>query len=166
MTRTSTESSNSERALSRRPDATGRTSLQTTMNTNPTEQLLAAFAPFFPQGTIGSYVNGELLPGEGEEIALVNPSTGATFIKYRDAGVAVVAKAAEAAVSGQRAWAALSHAERGRTMQEIGRLLRAHLEPLAQLESLSAGKPIRDCRGEALRVAEMFEYYGGWADKL
>jgi aldehyde dehydrogenase (NAD+) len=51
-------------------------------------------------------------------------------------------------------------------MQEVGRLLRTKIEPLAQLESISAGKPIRDCRGEALRVAEMFEYYGGWTDKL
>jgi acyl-CoA reductase-like NAD-dependent aldehyde dehydrogenase len=51
-------------------------------------------------------------------------------------------------------------------MQEAGRLLRANIEALAQLESVSAGKPIRDCRGEALRVAEMFEYYGGWTDKL
>ena len=51
-------------------------------------------------------------------------------------------------------------------MQEAGRLLRAKIEALAQLESISAGKPIRDCRGEALRVAEMFEYYGGWTDKL
>jgi len=136
------------------------------MNLNPTEQLLAAFAPFFPEGVIGSYVNGEVLPGEGADIALVNPSNGQTFIKYKDAGAAVVSKAADAAVAGQKVWAALSHAERGRIMQEIARALRANLEPLAQLESLSAGKPIRDCRGEALRVAEMFEYYGGWTDKV
>ena len=51
-------------------------------------------------------------------------------------------------------------------MQEVGRTIRANIEPLAQLEAISAGKPIRDCRGEALRVAEMFEYYGGWTDKL
>ncbi|MDF3881115.1 aldehyde dehydrogenase family protein [Cupriavidus basilensis] len=136
------------------------------MKNNLTEQLLASFGVFFPQGIIGSYVNGEILQGEGEEIPLVNPSTGETFLSYKDAGSAVVCKAVDAAVAGQRAWAAVSHAERGRIMQEIGRLLRANLEPLAQLESLSAGKPIRDCRGEALRVAEMFEYYGGWSDKV
>ena len=136
------------------------------MKNNLTEQLLASFGVFFPQGIIGSYVNGEILQGEGEEIPLVNPSTGETFLSYKDAGSAVVSKAVDAAVAGQRAWAAVSHAERGRIMQEIGRLLRANLESLAQLESLSAGKPIRDCRGEALRVAEMFEYYGGWSDKV
>lgn len=136
------------------------------MNANPTEQLLAAFAPFFPEGRIGSYVDGEIIEGEGAEVALVNPSTGVKFIGYQDAGANVADKAAAAAVAGQKAWAALSNAERGRLMQEAGRVLRANIETLAQLESLSAGKPIRDCRGEALRVAEMFEYYGGWTDKL
>lgn len=136
------------------------------MQHNLTEQLLAAYAPFFPEGVIGSYINGQIVPGEGDEISLVNPATGLTFITYKDAGKAVASRAVEAAVEGQKVWAAYSHAERGRIMQEIGRLVRARIEPLAQLESLSAGKPIRDCRGEALRVAEMFEYYGGWADKV
>lgn len=136
------------------------------MNLNSTEQLLSAFAQFFPEGIIGSYVNGEIVAGEAGPISLVNPSTGREFMAYRDAGEGVATRAALAAVAGQKTWAALSHAERGRTMQEVGRVLRAHLEPLAQLESISAGKPIRDCRGEALRVAEMFEYYGGWTDKL
>jgi len=103
------------------------------VNLNLTEQLLAAYAPFFPEGVIGSYVNGEILAGDGDDIKLVNPTTGGAFLSYKDAGTAVVTKAAEAAVAGQRVWAALSHAERGRIMQEIGRLLRANIEPLAQL---------------------------------
>jgi len=48
----------------------------------------------------------------------------------------------------------------------VGNKIREHAEALAQLEALSAGKPIRDCRGEVGKVAEMFEYYGGWADKF
>lgn len=136
------------------------------MKLNPTEQLLAAFTPFFPEGRIGSYVDGQIVEGEGPEINLINPSNGVKFLDYKDAGDNVARKAADAAAAGQKVWAAFSNAERGRLMQEAARLLRANIEPLAQLESLSAGKPIRDCRGEALRVAEMFEYYGGWTDKL
>lgn len=136
------------------------------MNTHATEQLLAAFAAFFPDTQIGSYVGGAILPGDGADIALIDPATGQRFLSYQDAGEHVTAAAAQAALEGQRTWAALSHAERGRTMHAAGRLLREHIEPLAQLECMSAGKPIRDCRGEALRVAEMFEYYAGWADKV
>ena len=136
------------------------------MSMKQTEQLLAAYTSFFPDGLVGSYVNGAMLPGEADAIKLINPATGDVFLQYQDAGAGVAKQAVAAASGGQKLWAALSHAERGRLMQEAGRLLRANIEALAQLESVSAGKPIRDCRGEALRVAEMFEYYGGWTDKL
>lgn len=137
------------------------------MKNSQTEQLLAAFAAFFPDAdAIGSYVGGELVTGAGEPVKLFNPATGDLFLAYPDAGADLVAKAAEAAVTGQQAWAALSHAARGRVMQDVARAVRAQVEPLAQLESLSAGKPIRDCRGEVAKVAEMLEYYAGWTDKF
>lgn len=136
------------------------------MNSNQTEELMNAFKKFFPDGVVGSYVNGEILQGEGTEISLVNPATGDVFLKYKDATESIAQKASAAASAALKTWNALSHAERGRLMQEAGRVLRANIEPIAQLESIAAGKPIRDCRGEALRVAEMFEYYGGWTDKI
>jgi acyl-CoA reductase-like NAD-dependent aldehyde dehydrogenase len=139
------------------------------VNHNQTEQLLAAFAAFFPGAdAIGSYVDGRLVTGagDGKQVELVNPATGDLYLTYPDAGGALVARAAESAIAGQRAWAALSHAARGRVMQDIARAVREHVEPLAQLESLSAGKPIRDCRGEVAKVAEMLEYYAGWTDKF
>ena len=136
------------------------------MSATQTQQLLQAYQVFFPKGLVGSYVSGEMIPGDGSEISLINPATGDVYLKYNDASESIAQQACIAAMAGQQVWARLSHAERGRLMQEVGRLLRANIEPLAQLESISAGKPIRDCRGEALRVAEMFEYYGGWTDKL
>jgi aldehyde dehydrogenase (NAD+) len=139
------------------------------MKTSKTEQLLAAFAIFFPGArSVGSYVGGELITGAnvGEQVKLINPATGSLFLEYADAGAEVVAKAADAAIAGQLAWIALSHAGRGRVMQDIARTVRDHVEALAQLESLCAGKPIRDCRGEVTKVAEMFEYYAGWTDKF
>lgn len=139
------------------------------MTSSSNNPLLAAFSAFFPDvERIGSYVAGELIDGDGVggQVPLFNPASGALFLNYADAGETVVAKAAEAARAGQQVWAGLSHAARGRVMQEIAREIRAHQEPLAQLESLSAGKPIRDCRGEVAKVAEMFEYYAGWTDKL
>ncbi len=136
------------------------------MSTHQTKALLDAYKNFFPTGVIGSYINGELQSGTGSEISLVNPATGELFLTYKDAGPDLAGNACQAALAGQQLWGALSHAERGRLMQEAGRVLRANIEPIAQLESISAGKPIRDCRGEALRVAEMFEYYAGWTDKL
>ncbi len=133
--------------------------------------LAALMRPFFPEtpstgSCIGSWVNGRMVPGTGETVRLVDPATGLTLAEYPDAGAPVAAEAARAAREAQGRWAALTGAARGRVMQEIARTIRAEIEPLARLEALNAGKPIRDCRGEAAKVAEMFEYYAGWADKL
>ncbi|MGT2476168.1 aldehyde dehydrogenase family protein [Paraburkholderia terrae] len=131
------------------------------------EDLLVAFQHFFPNAkTIGSYIGGELVEGAGETIQLFDAATGDESIAYKDGGAAVVEQAAAAAVRAQKQWWALTHAARGRVMFEIAREVRAEAEAIARLESLGSGKPIRDCRGEVAKVAEMFEYYGGWADKF
>ena len=131
------------------------------------DRIWQAFRVFFPDAqAIGSYVDGRLLPGQGEEIQLRNAATGRETLRYADAGAVVAKEAVEAARKGQQAWWALTHAGRGRVMYAVGQAVRDQAEPLAQLESLTSGKPIRDCRGEVLRVAEMFEYYAGWTDKL
>ncbi len=131
------------------------------------DALAVALKEFLPNAeAAGSWVGGQLRPGEGELISLINPADGETFMTYRDAGPTVVAEAARAAVAGQKAWAALTHAARGRLMQEIARQVRTHQQLLAELEAMSAGKPIRDCLGEVTKVAEMFEYYAGWTDKF
>ncbi|MDR5882798.1 aldehyde dehydrogenase family protein [Caballeronia sp. LZ032] len=137
------------------------------MEHNAAEQLLAAFAHFFPNAkTIGSYVDGELIEGAGELIQLHDAATGKPSLAYRDGGAAVVEQAATAAARAHKQWWALTHAARGRVMFEIAREVRKEAEAIARLESLGSGKPIRDCRGEVAKVAEMFEYYGGWADKF
>jgi aldehyde dehydrogenase (NAD+) len=137
------------------------------MENNAAENLLAAFAHFFPNAkTVGSFVGGELVEGTGELIQLYDAATGKPSLAYKDGGAAVVELAADAAQRAQKQWWALTHAARGRVMFEIARELRKDAESIARLESLGSGKPIRDCRGEVAKVAEMFEYYGGWADKF
>ncbi|MBB4664453.1 aldehyde dehydrogenase family protein [Conexibacter arvalis] len=122
-------------------------------------------APWFGADEIGSFVGGELVAGNGDEVALVAPAEERVVAGYRDAGAAVAGQAVEAAAEGQAAWAALTASERGRVLTAIGAGVRDHAEPLARLESLTVGKPVAGARLEVLRVAEMFEYYAGWCDK-
>lgn len=119
-----------------------------------------------PGGQVGSLVAGEILPGTGGPVELVNPADGRPILTYADAGAPVVEAAMAAAREGQRAWWRLTASARGRAMWEVARLVRAEAAALAELETLSAGKPIRDTTGEVAKVAEMFEYYAGWCDKL
>ncbi len=120
---------------------------------------LSAATPF------SNWINGEVVAGEGESITLINPATGEALLSYRDAGAGLIERATQAAQRGQREWMALTASERGRRMNAAIRGLEGHEEALAQLESVVAGKPIRDCRAEVGKVREMFEYYAGWCDK-
>lgn len=130
-------------------------------------ELLARLLPqMSPGGQVGSFVAGEILPGAGNVLKLVNPADGRVLLSYKDAGAAVVDAAMAAARPAQRRWWGMTAAARGRAMWDVARLVRAHAQDLAELETLTAGKPIRDTTGEVAKVAEMFEYYAGWADKL
>ncbi len=114
-----------------------------------------------------SLVDSDLVDGKGEVISLVDPFTEKVLTDYPDAGADLARKACEAAELAQRKWARdYSAAGRGQVMQDIARAILEKAEPLARLEALVAGKPIRDCCIEVAKVAEMFAYYGGWADKL
>ncbi|QEM81006.2 aldehyde dehydrogenase family protein [Halomonas binhaiensis] len=112
-----------------------------------------------------NWVNGKLVAGQGEVIELLDPVTGLPLVAYRDAGRTVVEHAVEAATRAQQEWMALTASERGRRMTAAAGALHGYEETLARLESVVAGKPIRDCRGEVNKVREMFEYYAGWCDK-
>ncbi|WP_390912715.1 aldehyde dehydrogenase family protein [Pseudosulfitobacter sp. SM2401] len=114
-----------------------------------------------------SLIDGQLQDGTGATITLVDPFTEAPLTQYPDAGETRANAACEAAAIAQIAWSkSMSAAARGQIMQDIARAVLDHVAPLATLESLVAGKPIRDCRIEVAKVAEMFAYYAGWADKL
>lgn len=124
------------------------------------------FAALLGDRVPGSWIDGALVPGEGEPVALVDPATGAAILDYRDAGRRVAAHAAETATRGFRAWAALTPAARGRALWAWGEAVARHAEPLATLEAATSGKPLRDCAREVAAVADMLRYWAGWTDKL
>lgn len=114
-----------------------------------------------------SLINGSLCDGIGDEITLVDPFTETPLFTYKDADIALAQSACDAASVAQPMWAnALSASQRSAVMQNISAVVLEHVESLATIESIVAGKPIRDCRVEVNKVAEMFAYYAGWADKL
>lgn len=115
---------------------------------------------------IESFIGGEQVAGRGEIFTLVDPATEQDIVSYREAGDALARDAHEAAQKGGAAWRRLTASARGAILFELSRLVRRDADKLAQAESRVAGKPIRDCRGEVAKVADMFSYYAGWADKI
>jgi len=120
-----------------------------------------------PQSLIGGDLHDVDTDGKNDTITLIDPYTEKTLCTYKDAGRSLANDACASASEAQVQWhQSHSAAQRGVVMQDISRAVMQNLEPLAKLEALVAGKPIRDCRAEVAKVAEMFAYYAGWADKL
>ncbi len=131
-----------------------------------TPRLAELLSRFLPHGRIGSVIGGEIVTGNGDPVRLIDPVTGLLITEYRDGGSACADAALAAASAAQTRWQALTASARGRIIWSIGALVREHAADLAEIETRSTGKPIRDAQAEVGRVAEMFEYYAGWADKL
>jgi acyl-CoA reductase-like NAD-dependent aldehyde dehydrogenase len=124
--------------------------------------LQARLDAWFGGAIPGAVIAGQDHPGAGARMALADPVTGAPVAEYRLAGAGLALQAAQPAP----AWAALPAAERGRRLWALGAAIRAEAEALALAECANSGKPLRDARAEVARVAEMAEYYAGWADKI
>lgn len=131
------------------------------------QNILDLMRPFWGDtSVVGSYVGGEFVAGSGAPIEVRNAHDDSVIMTYPDADESLVAKADTAAKFAQQQWWALTAQARGRVMYRIGTEIRNNAEALALIESSTANKPIRDARVEVVKVAEMFEYYAGWADKL
>jgi len=130
------------------------------------DRILSLYREVFPGAEIGSLIDGGIVRGSGAALDLTDPASGQVFASFPDAGHAQIDAAMDAAERAQREWMAMPAAARGRIMWAIAAQIRQHAPLIAEIESRSAGRPIRDIRGEALRVAEMFEYYAGWCDKI
>ncbi|KIQ27234.1 aldehyde dehydrogenase family protein [Pseudomonas viridiflava] len=132
-----------------------------------TAKILELMRPYWgDRSVIASYVGGEFIEGHGAPVEVRNAHDDSLLLSFPDADESLVEKADNAAKAAQIQWWALTAQARGRAMYQVGNLIREELENLAQIESVTANKPIRDARVEVLKVAEMFEYYAGWADKL
>lgn len=116
---------------------------------------------------VQSLIGGQLLDGRGADIDLVDPYARVMLAQYADCDAELAGDACHCAADTQNTWVQdYSAAARGNVMQSIAATIEEKSEPLAQLEALTAGKPLRDCRAEVAKVVEMFRYYAGWTDKL
>jgi len=114
-----------------------------------------------------SLINGTLCDGDGSSITLIDPYSNSELCRYHDAEAQLANEACDAAAAAQKVWMTeFNHHGRGLVLNNISRAIQHHVEELATLEAIVAGKPIRDCRVEVNKVVEMFSYYAGWTDKL
>ena len=109
----------------------------------------------FPAG-LGAFLDGRTVTGSGESITLTAAATGEPFATYADPGAEGANAILESSTAGAAAWGGMNGFERAAILRNVSRVVEAHAEELAILESATTGKPIRDARVEAAKVAEMF----------
>jgi aldehyde dehydrogenase (NAD+) len=115
------------------------------------------------------FIGGEWVDSLSDQtFPVVNPATGETICHVAQAGPADVDRAVKAARKALESgpWATMDAADRGRLLFKLADLVERDAEELARLESLNAGKTIRDARGDLQGVANTLRYYAGWADKI
>lgn len=100
---------------------------------------------------------------------VTNPATGEVITQVPQCAQEDVEHAVRAAriafESGK--WRKMSAAERGRLLFNVAQLIRDNADELAELETLSTGKPIRETRHlDVMLTADCFEYYAGLASKI
>ncbi len=105
---------------------------------------------------------------DGATFGVIEPATGEPMAEVAQAGAEdarrAVARAVEAFEDG--AWGRASARERGRVLTKASFLVRDRLDELAAMEARNGGKPIGAARGEIDIVANVFEYWGGAANKI
>ncbi len=115
------------------------------------------------------YIGGKFVkPSSGKYFATTNPASGEKLADVAYANDADVDKAVKAARKAYtEVWSKLSGKERGKYIYRIARIMQERARELAVIETLDAGKVIRESRDVDVPLAcNHFFYYAGWADKL
>lgn len=100
---------------------------------------------------IRNLIGGAWKAASGGRVAdILNPSTGAPLGTMVVSDAEDVDAAVAAALDAARSWATTTPAERSAALFALADLCDEHLEELARLEALDAGKPIAAVRGEEL----------------
>ena len=115
------------------------------------------------------FIDGKFVkPSSGNYFNTINPATNEVLSSVAYANEKDVDKAVKSARKAyNEVWSKLSGKERGKYIYRIARIMQERAREFAVIETLDAGKTIRESRDVDIPLAyNHFFYYAGWADKL
>jgi acyl-CoA reductase-like NAD-dependent aldehyde dehydrogenase len=118
--------------------------------------------------TWGAFINGEFVPAAGgKTFPTFNPGNGEVCGHLAECDEEDIDRAVRAAVAAFPAWKRRTGAARAKLLMKLAQLVEAKAAKLAELESINAGKPIRDSRAiDAVTAIDALEYFAGMATKV
>ena len=105
----------------------------------------------------------------GRTFPVYNPATGEEIARVAQGDAKDIDLAVKAARSAfeKGPWRRMTPSDRGKLLWKLADLVEAHLEELAELESLDNGKPLSVARAADVPLAaDNFRYMAGWTTKL
>jgi succinate-semialdehyde dehydrogenase/glutarate-semialdehyde dehydrogenase len=109
-------------------------------------------------------IGGEwTVSSDGEEIEVVDPSTGAPITSVPSASAEDARAAVDAASGAAAAWAETSPTERSEILRRSFEMMTERTESLARLIVFEMGKTFTEAMGEIRYAAEFFRWYSGEA---
>ncbi|MBB4862796.1 aminobutyraldehyde dehydrogenase [Pseudomonas nitritireducens] len=107
-------------------------------------------------------INGQLVAGEGEKLAVLNPSLGTALVEIAEASKAQVDAAVLAADAAFDSWSQTAPKDRAMLLLQLADAIDANAEELARLESNNCGKPYSAALNDELpAVADVFRFFAG-----
>ena len=105
---------------------------------------------------------------DGKTFDVIEPARAAPMAEVAEGSPEDARRAVDVATHAfdEGAWPRMSARERGRLLTKASLLIRERQEDLARLEARNGGKPISSARAEIDIVANVFEYWGGAANKI
>lgn len=115
----------------------------------------------------GLFIGGEWTDAEGgATLDVLDPATGCVIRTIADASVADGARALDAAVAAQDAWAATPPRTRSDILRRAFDIVQARKEELALLMTLEMGKPLAESRGEVVYGGEFLRWFSEEAVRI
>ncbi len=109
---------------------------------------------------VGMLIGGAWVPsGDGREIDVLDPATGALLARVADGCVEDGLAAVSAASDALTAWSKTAPRVRGEILRKAFELMTERSEDLARLITLENGKALPDARGEIAYAAEFFRWF-------
>jgi acyl-CoA reductase-like NAD-dependent aldehyde dehydrogenase len=112
--------------------------------------------------TWGALINGDFRPAaNGKTFPTFNPGNGEIIAYLAECDEEDIDAAVRAALAAYPAWRKMTGAARAKRLMKLAQLVEQNGPKLAELESLNAGKPIRDSK-----AIDALEYFAGMATKI
>ncbi|MEM6406801.1 MAG: gamma-aminobutyraldehyde dehydrogenase [Pseudomonadota bacterium] len=109
-------------------------------------------------------INGELVEGEGEKLAVVNPSTSSEITHVSEASEDQLRAATAAASEAFETYSRTTPGERAALLLAIADTIEANQDELAELESLDVGKPWPSARDDEMPLTiDTYRFMAGAA---